>query len=97
MGAPLLPGFNLDLTFFGFSAAHQPILHQRLFDLIWAGEGRWTWDDIYHLPIRIRKLWITSINKMRTEDQANLQQQMEKNKATAAKYKNPTTPPVFKK
>jgi hypothetical protein len=87
----------LDSTFFGFNASHQVILHQRLFELIWAGEGRWTWDDIYYLPIRIRKLWITNINKMRTEHNEEMQKQIEKNRTSAVKHKTPAMPPVSKK
>jgi hypothetical protein len=97
MGAPSTPGFALNQTFFGFNASHQVVLHQRLFELIWAGEGRWTWDDIYHLPIRVRKLWITNINKMRTEHNEEIQKQVEKNRNSAMKHKTPTTPPVAKK
>lgn len=63
MEAPLLPGFNLDLTFFGLSKSHRAKLHEQIFDIIWAGQGRWTWNDIYHMPIPMRKLWIKRLNE----------------------------------
>lgn len=69
METPLILGFKLDQTFFGYNSSYQAILHENLFNLIWAGEGRWTWDDVYNLPIRIRKLWIVNINKLRNKDE----------------------------
>lgn len=67
METPLSLGFKLDQTFFGFDASYQVTLHENLFNLIWAGEGRWTWDDVYNLPVHIRKLWVANINKIRVK------------------------------
>jgi hypothetical protein len=39
-------------------------MHDNLFNLIWHGEGRWNWNDIYHMPIHIRMLWTRRINKI---------------------------------
>jgi hypothetical protein len=94
MGAPSLPGFELTQTFFGFNSADQVMLHDRLFDLMWHGAGRWTWDDIYYLPIRIRKLWIARINKMQLQKQEDAE--TSKNSSTLAKHKQPDRPPVYK-
>lgn len=65
MEAPILQCFNLQLTFFGFKPKDQIFLHNQIFDLLWAGDGRWTFQDIYTMPLRIRKLWVSRINKMR--------------------------------
>lgn len=65
MGAPSPLGFNLDQTFFGFKAEDQVQLHDNLYELIWAGDGRWDWDTIYNLPLHIRRYWVTKINKLR--------------------------------
>ena len=72
MGAPSKLGFNLDQTFFGFKPEHQIQLHSNLFDLLWAGEGRWSYDDIYHLPLHLRKFWISKIKKIRSDEQERL-------------------------
>ena len=66
MGAPSLQGFNLDQTFFGFSPQHQVELHDRLFELVWHGDGRWDWDTVYNLPIHIKRLWIKRYNERQT-------------------------------
>lgn len=70
MGAPSNLGFELGQTFFGFKPEHQIQFHNQLFDLLWAGEGRWDWDTIYNLPLHIRKLWIKRINQMRDKQSA---------------------------
>jgi hypothetical protein len=93
MGAPSSQGFELNQTFFGFSSADQVILHDRLFDLLWYGNGRWTWDDIYYLPIRIRKLWIARINKMQL--QQSEAEDTPKNE-TAKIKKQPERLPMYK-
>ena len=76
MEAPLLPGFRLDRTFFGLEAKDRPRLHDLIFDLVWAGEGRWDWNTIYNMPIFLRNFYIKKLNKM-TDDknQANAAQQ----------------------
>ena len=60
--APLLPGFNLEPTFFGFDAEYRITLHENIFNLIWHGEGRWDWDTIYNMPVHLRRYWIKRVN-----------------------------------
>jgi hypothetical protein len=64
MEAPLLPGFKLKPTFFGFKPKDRISLHENIFNLIWFGEGRWDWDTIYNMPIQIRALWTRKINQI---------------------------------
>lgn len=85
-GAPSEQGFDSGLNFFGFRPEHQVQIHEQLFDLLWAGEGRWDWETIYHLPIHIRRLWIAKINKLRTQ-QNNEQQQAEQKAAEQIRRK----------
>jgi hypothetical protein len=62
--APLLPGFKLDQTFFGFNVKDRVKLHKNLFDMMWHGEGRWDWNTVYNMPVFLRNFWIDSINKI---------------------------------
>lgn len=62
--APSPPGFRLDETFFGFKPEDRPKLHEQLFELIWAGEGRWDWNTIYNMPIFLRNFWIRKLNRI---------------------------------
>jgi hypothetical protein len=45
-------------------------MHDNLFNLIWHGEGRWSWDDVYHMPIIIRTLWTKRVNEIIQSRQA---------------------------
>jgi hypothetical protein len=78
MGAPSKPCFLLEQTFFGFKPEHQVQLHDQLYELLIAGEGRWDWDTIYNLPLHLRKFWISKINKQRTADAERAEQQAQK-------------------
>jgi hypothetical protein len=77
-GAPSKPGFALDQNFFGFKPEYQVQIHEQLFDLLWAGDGRWQWDTIYNLPIHIRRMWISKINKERSRKNSEQQAAEEK-------------------
>jgi len=80
--APLLPGFKLDSTFFGFKPEDRPKLHDNLFELLWAGEGRWDWHTIYNMPIFLRNFWVRKLNKLH-----------ELKKQASIKQKQQNTPP----
>lgn len=64
MEAPSKLAFACKQTFFGFKPEDQVQLHDHIFELIWAGGGRWDWDTIYNLPIQIRNYWVRKINAM---------------------------------
>ena len=62
MEAPLLPGFQSDLIFSGFDNQYRLDLHETIFNLIWFGDGRWSWDDIYNMPIFLRRYWVNRVS-----------------------------------
>jgi hypothetical protein len=64
--------FQLDQTFFGFKPADRVILHENLFDLIWYGEGRWTFTDIYNMPIPMRRMWVNKLNEKLQPNKSSL-------------------------
>ena len=64
MGAPSHQHFKLDRTFFGYSRKDRPKLHDILFELVWAGEGRWDWNTVYNMPIFLRNFWIRKLNRI---------------------------------
>jgi hypothetical protein len=66
MGAPSRQGFPLDQNFFGFNPKDRIALHDNLFNIVWHGAGRWTWDDIYHMPVFLRRYWTKRINALVT-------------------------------
>lgn len=65
--APSLRCFQLGSTFFGFKPQDRVRNHENIFNLIWFGEGRWNWDDVYHMPIFLRSYWIDKCNAIQEE------------------------------
>lgn len=82
MGTPSLQCFQLEQTFFGFKIEDRVQLHESLFNLVWHGAGRWTWQDLYNMPVYLRRFWIRKINQM-IED-ANQQAETKRSKKKAA-------------
>ena len=64
MGAPSKLGFRSDHNFFGFKSEDRLGLHDNIFNIIWHGEGSWSWDDIYNMPVPLRRHWIKRINTL---------------------------------
>ena len=62
--------FQLDSTFFGFEAKHRVQNHENIFNLIWFGEGRWDWNDIYHMPVFLRSYWTNKCNEIHAAKEA---------------------------
>ena len=67
----------MDQTFFGFDSTHQVLFHQQLFELLWAGEGKWDWDTIYNLPLHVKRLWIKLVNELRNPSATSEQEQQQ--------------------
>jgi hypothetical protein len=97
MGAPSLPGFNLEPTFFGFKPEDRPILHENLFNLIWQGEGRWDWDTIYHMPIHIRRYWVKRVNAIIKDREDARAEQLKAMKSQQNKKSQVAQPPKVRR
>lgn len=87
MGTPSLLDFNSDHNFFGFKPADRVVMHDNLFNLIWHGEGRWNWDDVYHMPIIIRTLWTKRVNEIIQSRQAAAEEAMKAAQQRATRKK----------
>ena len=91
MEAPLQPGFRLDLIFSGFNAEYRLQLHETIFDIVWFGEGRWSWQDIYEMPIFLRRYWVKRVNRIIKErDEYN--QKLKQQRKSSSKSSVPTKP-----
>ena len=63
MGAPSILNFKLGENFFGIDTQYKVALHDLLFELVWAGDGKWVWDTVYNLPLHLKRMWIVKINQ----------------------------------
>jgi hypothetical protein len=87
MGTPSHQGFQLTQNFFGFKPEDRITLHDNLYNLIWHGEGRWSWDDIYYMPVHIRMHWIRRVNTYLDKKQQLQEQQNSHNSSISKKPK----------
>ena len=73
MGAPSSLNFKLGENFFGIDVNYKVALHDQLFELVWAGAGKWDWDTVYNLPLHLKRMWIIKLNQ-RSQPASNNEQ-----------------------
>lgn len=72
--------------FFGLTTEYKLGLHEEIFSLCYYGKGGFTWNEVYDLPIHLRRYYIQQISKAIEE----------KNKAEKAEYnKTQRSAPTF--
>ena len=72
--------------FFGLAPDYKLGLHEEIFSLCYYGKGGFTWEEVYNLPIHLRRFYIQQVSKAIEE----------KNKAEQGQVaKKPAPPPRF--
>lgn len=54
--------------FFGLNPNYRKHLHAHIFDLIYHGNGGFTFSDVYNFPIWVRKFYINKIIEFKKEE-----------------------------
>lgn len=60
----------MDQTFFGYNSKDRLKLHNQLFEIVWAGNGKWSFETIYNMPLPMRKFWINKLNEKIAEQRS---------------------------
>ena len=72
--------------FFGLTTEYKLGLHEEIFSLCYFGKGGFTWNEVYELPIHLRRFYIQQVSKAIEE----------KNKAEKSEYsKSQRSAPTF--
>jgi hypothetical protein len=72
--------------FFGLAPDYKLGLHEEIFSLCYYGKGGFTWQEVYSLPIHLRRFYIQQISKAIEE----------RNKAEQGEYsKSKRSTPTF--
>ena len=80
-------------TFFGLTPEYRLTLHRQIFDLVYHGNGGFTWDSVYDMPVWLRIFYIQRINELN-----DAQRKEHEKHARAAKSRAPrATPPRTRK
>jgi hypothetical protein len=82
----------LDSTFFGLTQNYKIGVYQELFDLVYYGQGGFTYTDVSNMPIHIRRFFIKRI-----EQDLKKKQKAEQKASKAAQSKSRVTAPKFRR
>lgn len=74
--------------FFGLTPEYKISLHEEIFSLCYHGQGGFSWEEVYSLPIYLRRFYIQKIVKF-VEERNKAQQSANSNKSSQGK------PPSF--
>ena len=69
------------LGFFGLTPNYRKHLHSHIFDLIYHGNGGFTFSDVYNMPVWARKFYIQKIVDFKTEEKKHHDSEMKKAKS----------------
>jgi hypothetical protein len=67
--------------FFGLSPKYRQILHSQIFDLIYHGNGGFTFSDVYNMPLWVRRFYISKIIEFKQEEKKAHDREMKKAKS----------------
>lgn len=72
--------------FFGLTTDYKLGLHEEIFSLCYYGKGGFTWNEVYELPIHLRRYYIQQISKAIEERNKAEQAQVSKSKRSAPTF-----------
>jgi hypothetical protein len=76
--------------FFGLGTEYKLGLHEEIFSLCYYGKGGFIWDDVYSLPIHLRRFYIQQVTKaIETKNKAE-SSEYSKAKRTVPTFSPPT-------
>jgi hypothetical protein len=87
----------LDLTFFGLTQEYRLFLFKQIHEIVFNGQGGYSWDTVYNMPIWLRRFTFETLREYyekQKEEQDAQQQILEnaKNKSVARPNITPKQP-----
>jgi hypothetical protein len=67
-------------------------LHEEIFSLCYYGNGGFTWEEVYNLPVHLRRFYINQVKKAVDEKNKAEQGEISKNKVAMPTFSKPPTP-----
>jgi len=55
--------------FFGLGFSYKKIFHSEIFNLVFHGQGGFSWIDVYNMPVWLRNFYISKIVEFKKEEQ----------------------------
>ena len=66
------------LSFFGLQPKHKKDIHEEIFQLIYCAKGGFTFDEVYNLPIYLRKFYLKRLNKQYQDENTEIDKAQKK-------------------
>ena len=74
------------LSFFGLQPKNKKDIHEEIFQLIYYHKGGFTFDEVYNLPIYLRKFYLKRLEKQYQDENKEIDKAQKK---MQQKYKSP--------
>ncbi len=66
------------LSFFGLQPKHKKDIHEEIFQLIYYHKGGFTFDEVYNLPIYLRKFYLKRLEKQYQDENKEIDKAQKK-------------------
>jgi hypothetical protein len=76
--------------FFGLGPDYKLGLHEEIFSVCYYGKGGFTWEEVYNLPIHIRRFYIQQISKAIEAKNKAEQESSKKQTTSSPKFSRPS-------
>lgn len=76
--------------FFGLGPDYKLGLHEEIFSLCYYGKGGFSWEEVYNLPIYLRRFYIQQVSKAIEAKNKAEQESSTKQSTSAPKFSRPS-------
>lgn len=76
--------------FFGLGPDYKLGLHEEIFSLCYFGKGGFTWEEVYHLPIHLRRFYIQQVTKAMEAKNKAEQEASKKQSSSVPRFSPPS-------
>lgn len=78
--------------FFGLEPDYRLGLHEEIFSLCYYGRGGFSWNEVYNLPIHLRRFYISQVKNAIEQKNKAEQAEISKQKVAMPTFTKPSTP-----
>jgi hypothetical protein len=64
------------LTFFGLTLTYRKYIFDVIDEIVWWGEGRYNWDEIYNMPLWLRRFTFNKLKERFEKDKKTTEEQL---------------------
>ena len=78
------------MSFFGLGRPEaKPTIHKEIFSLAFHSKGGFPWNDVYNMPVWLRKFYLTELIDWRNKEQEEYDKARKKSQSKPPSFKSP--------